>query len=95
MASAWANNGDGVNWVKAGADRLGGIYQLDRFHLLRALRGALREDQVSEVYQACITVRESVIDLSLRPLHGEHQPCIRFLLGFLHHTDKFHFPVPL
>ena len=29
--------GDGADWVKKGAEMIGGLYQLDRFHLLRVL----------------------------------------------------------
>jgi hypothetical protein len=29
--------GDGADWVKKGAEMFGGVYQLDRFHLLRVL----------------------------------------------------------
>ena len=48
--------GDGAPWVKEGAELLGGIYELDKFHLKRALRRALAKDPlVAEVYQACIT----------------------------------------
>ena len=38
--------GDGVDWVKKGAEMIGGVYQLDRFHLLRALRLGLSEEAV-------------------------------------------------
>lgn len=47
--------GDGASWVKGGVDLLGGRFQLDRFHLLRALRQSLshEKDLVSLVYKAC------------------------------------------
>jgi len=45
--------GDGAPWVKKGAELLGGIYQLDRFHLKRALHRSLDDDLALEVYQAC------------------------------------------
>ena len=45
---------DGADWAKKGAEWLGGIHQLDRFHLLRALRRGLPEEKVMEVYRACI-----------------------------------------
>jgi hypothetical protein len=45
---------DGARWAKEGAEFLGGIFQLDRFHLLRALRGGLKDELVGEVYEACI-----------------------------------------
>ena len=48
--------GDGAPWVKEGAELLGGIYELDKFHLKRALhRGLANDSLVAEVYQACIT----------------------------------------
>lgn len=46
--------GDGANWVKNGTELLGGIYQLDRFHLSRALHQVLDIGLAIEVYQACI-----------------------------------------
>ena len=36
--------GDGAEWVKDGPEVLGGLYRLDRFRLLRALRGWLSEE---------------------------------------------------
>ncbi len=47
--------GDGAHWVKQGAGFLGGMYQLDRFHLSRALLTGLGHDVAlsSEVYRAC------------------------------------------
>ena len=45
--------GDGASWVKSGAELLGGIYQLDRFHLKRALNQSLGTGLALEVYQAC------------------------------------------
>jgi len=45
--------GDGAPWVKNGAELLGGIYQLDRFHLKRALHQSLDNGLALEVYQAC------------------------------------------
>jgi hypothetical protein len=48
--------GDGASWVKEGAELLGGIYQLDKFHLKRAIhRGLANDPRGAEVYQACIT----------------------------------------
>ena len=45
---------DGAAWAREGADFLGGMFQLDRFHLLRALyRGLAPDDSlVGEVYRA-------------------------------------------
>jgi len=48
--------GDGASWVKEGAELVGGLYQLDRFHLKRALHQGLANDPlVVEVYESCIT----------------------------------------
>ena len=44
--------GDGATWVKQGAELLGGLYQLDRFHLKRALNQTLDNGLATEVYQA-------------------------------------------
>jgi len=47
--------GDGAPWVKRGAELLGGLYELDRFHLKRALHQGLDNNPlVAEVYQACV-----------------------------------------
>jgi len=62
--------GDGAEWVKNGAEVLGGLYQLDRFHLLRALRGGLREEEVKAVYEACITGDVAEADVLLRQAQG-------------------------
>lgn len=63
--------GDGSEWVKEGAEMLGGIYQLDRFHLLRALRRGLRDDQVGPVYEACVVGDVAKADELLRQAQGE------------------------
>jgi len=63
--------GDGAEWVKEGAEVLGGMYQLDRFHLLRALRGGLREEEVKGVYEACITGDVAEADGLLRQAQGK------------------------
>jgi hypothetical protein len=47
--------GDGASWVKEGAELLGSLYELDRFHLKRALhQGLANNPRVAEVYQACV-----------------------------------------
>ncbi len=48
--------GDGARWVREGVEMLGGTYQLDRFHLHRALLRGLRGDVelVEKVYRACV-----------------------------------------
>lgn len=47
--------GDGAHWVKKGAELSGGIYQLDRFHLRRAMLRGLGNDPglADAVYRAC------------------------------------------
>ena len=63
--------GDGASWVKKGADMLGGLYELDRFHLKRAIHRGLDNDLlVAEVYQACI---RGEIDKVARILMGAHE----------------------
>ncbi len=48
--------GDGAFWVKKGADIFGGLYELDRFHLKRALhRGLANDPLVAEIYESCIS----------------------------------------
>ena len=55
--------GDGAFWVKEGAKLLGGLYELDRFHLKRALHQGLANDPlVAEVYQACIRGEITKVD---------------------------------
>ena len=63
--------GDGAEWVKDGAEVLGGLYQLDRFHLLRALRGGLRGEEVRAVYEACITGDVAEADALLQQAQGK------------------------
>jgi len=59
---------DGAAWAKRGADFLGGIFQLDRFHLLRALYRGLAPDEglVGKVYRACISGEVDTADSLLR-----------------------------
>jgi hypothetical protein len=57
--------GDGAPWVKNGAELLGGIYQLDRFHLRRALHQSLDHRLALEVYQACIRGEIDKVDRML------------------------------
>jgi len=55
--------GDGASWVKKGAELLGGLYELDRFHLKRALHQGLANDPlVAEIYQAAITGEIDKVD---------------------------------
>jgi hypothetical protein len=44
---------DGADWAKQGASIFGGLYQLDRFHLLRAIYEGAGSDMAGEVYRAC------------------------------------------
>jgi len=47
--------GDGASWVKEGAEFLGSLYELDRFHSRRALhQGLVSSPLVAELYQACV-----------------------------------------
>ena len=47
--------GDGASWVKEGAEFLGSLCELDRFHLKRALhQGLANSPLVAELYQACV-----------------------------------------
>jgi len=46
--------GDGARWVKEGAELFGGIYELSKFHLKRALNQALDNELALELYGACI-----------------------------------------
>jgi hypothetical protein len=65
--------GDGAPWVKEGAELLGGLYELDRFHLKRALhqgfalegsspKGLANDPLVVEVYESCIRGEISKVD---------------------------------
>jgi hypothetical protein len=54
--------GDGAPWVKEGAELLGGIYELDRFHLKRALSQTLDSELAMEAYQACIRGEVNEVD---------------------------------
>jgi hypothetical protein len=62
--------GDEAEWVTNGAEVLGALYQLGRFHLLRALRGGLREEEVKAVYEAFITGDVAEADVLLRQAQG-------------------------
>lgn len=46
--------GDGASWVTEGAELLGDLDELDRFHLKKALRQGVPSDRLAaEVYEAC------------------------------------------
>lgn len=63
--------GDGASWVKEGVALLGGLYQLDRFHLRRALREALDGPLALEVYQDCVMGEVGEVDRLLRGAQGK------------------------
>ena len=80
--------GDGAPWVKRGADMLGGLYELDRFHLKRALHRGLDSDSlVAEVYQACIIGEIDKVDRLLtgaqEKADGDEAKEIMKLRGYL------------
>jgi len=66
--------GDGAPWVKEGAKVLNGIYELDRFHLKRALNQTLQGELALEVYQACVGGEVDRVD---GPLIGVQQKASR------------------
>lgn len=49
-------NGDGATWVREGSAVMGGDYQLDRFHLRRALMRGLGGDMglANDIYRRCV-----------------------------------------
>jgi len=81
--------GDGAGWVKSGVNLLGGKYQLDRFHLLRALRRSLsyQKDLISPVYQACEVGNRAKINALLiqarNRARGQEREGIKQLMRYL------------
>lgn len=81
--------GDGASWVKSGVALLGGRFQLDRFHLLRALRQALSQqrDQINSVYQACnegnLPVAFGLLTQSLDKARGKEKEEIEQVITYL------------
>lgn len=79
--------GDGAHWVKEGAELLGGIYQLDRFHLSRALNRVLDYGLATEVYQACtrgdVAYVESVLVAEQQRSSPEQAKEVGKLRGYL------------
>lgn len=57
---------DGAKWARQGADIFGGLYQLDRFHLLRAIYRGVGSDMAGEVYRACVAGDVARADAILR-----------------------------
>lgn len=78
---------DGAEWAREGADLLGGIFQLDRFHLLRALHRGVRGELAGKVYQACVVGDVAKADSLLRQAQegtrGESAKQIAQLRGYL------------
>jgi hypothetical protein len=60
-------NGDGASWVREGREFMGGTYQLDRFHLRRALLRGLGGDVgwANAVYGRCIQGDHAAADALL------------------------------
>lgn len=55
--------GDGAPWVKVGAELFGGLYELDRFHLRRALyQGLCRDPLAGDIYGACIKGNVAMVE---------------------------------
>ncbi len=81
--------GDGAGWVKTGADLLGGYFQLDRFHLLRALRRALswQTNLIKPVYAACNEgnwlTAHSILRQALQTARGTEKEEILRLIRYL------------
>jgi hypothetical protein len=70
--------GDGATWAREGAQLLGGVFQLSRFHLRRALLRGLKGDVglANQVYQACLAGDGSLADTLLikaQSLAGEEE----------------------
>lgn len=79
--------GDGASWVKDGAQYLGAIYQLDRFHLKRAVNQTLDNGLAREVYQACTSGEIDKVDRILTQAQqkatGEEAKEVARLRGYL------------
>ncbi|MGQ9546693.1 MAG: ISLre2 family transposase, partial [Dehalococcoidia bacterium] len=79
--------GDGASWVKDGAQYLAAIYQLDRFHLKRAVNQTLDNGLAREVYQACTNGEIDKVDRMLtraqQKATGEEAKEVARLRGYL------------
>jgi len=79
--------GDGAPWVKEGAQLFGGIYELSKFHLKRALVQAVDTELAREIYQACIRGEVDKVDRLLieaqQKASGEKCKEIARLRGYL------------
>lgn len=69
--------GDGASWIKAGAEYMGGRFQLDRYHLNRELCAAFgRDNQLkSKIWEACergeVTTGLEIILTAIKRARGE------------------------
>ncbi len=74
-------NGDGAPWVREGSALVGGVYQLDRFHLRRALLRGLSGDMglANEVYRRCVTGDHASADALLVQMqrHGDTEQSLQ------------------
>lgn len=81
--------GDGAAWVKSGVSLLGGKYQLDRFHLRRALLRSLscQKEFISPVYKACnegnIAKIKALLIRARNRARGEEREGIEQLMRYL------------
>ena len=80
---------DGAPWARDGAELLGGVFQLSRFHLRRALLRGLKGDVelANQVYQACVSGNVALADALLARVQstacGEDSKDIGQLRGYL------------
>jgi len=63
--------GDGASWVRQGVRLLGGLYQLGRFHLKRAVHQVLDRELAGEVYRACVAGKVEKVGSLLRDAQGK------------------------
>lgn len=79
--------GDGAPWIKRGAELFGGIYELDKFHLKRALNEVLDDELANEIYKACVRGEVDKVDKLLIHLQqevaGDEAKEISHLRGYL------------
>lgn len=85
--------GDGAPWVKMGAELFGGLYELDRFHLRRALyQGLCRDPVAGDVYRACINGDIALVEkLLIQAQQGADKEKTREIMklrGYL--TDNYY-----
>ncbi len=78
---------DGADWAKQGAAVFGGLHQLDRFHLLRAIYEGAGSDMAGELYRACTVGDLAGVDTILRQAEekaaAEEAARLRQLRGYL------------